>query len=89
MSAEKVRSHRLREQPVEGDRDVIDRELARKKEGQKEAPAAGKSRKRSKINPDATPGTGMPACRRRRRSQYGSDGLTAPEPLSRHDQKPS
>jgi hypothetical protein len=59
MSAEKVRSHRLREQPVEGDRDVIDFELARKKEGQKEAPAAGKSRKRSKINPDATPGTGM------------------------------
>lgn len=59
MSSEKVQPHRLQEQPAEGDRDVIDRELARKKEGQKEGPAAGPSRKKSKINPEATPGTGM------------------------------
>jgi len=59
MSSEKVRSRRLQEQPVEGDRDVIDRELARKNEGQKVGPADRGSRKRSKVNPDATPGTGM------------------------------
>jgi hypothetical protein len=61
MSSEKARSRRSQEQPAEGDRDVIDRELARKKEGEKKGPrpADRGPGKRSKINPDATPGTGM------------------------------
>jgi hypothetical protein len=58
MSPEKVRSRQPQDQPAEGDRHVIERELARtKNETEKEK---GRDRQdKSKINPEATPGTGM------------------------------
>jgi hypothetical protein len=60
MLPEKGRTHQLQEQPVEGDRDVIDRELARNTpEQQQEKTTRNQRRGKSKINPDATPGTGM------------------------------
>jgi len=60
MLPEKGRTHQLQEQPVEGDRDVIDRELARKTPEEQQEKAPGNQRQgKSKINPEATPGTGM------------------------------
>ena len=58
MSPEKGKMHELQEQPPEGDRDVIDRELARS-ESDEPSEAGERKCKQSKTNPEATPGTGM------------------------------
>jgi hypothetical protein len=58
MPAEKTQSHQRRKKPAEGDLHVIERELAEGNEGRADAPAGG-SQSKTKVNPEATPGTGM------------------------------